>query len=105
TVAPTCSARTSRPGPRPGPRSRAKSLSVTAPVQSPGGGLAAARGPGRSTPVRRLSSWLHRHAGVRLAALLSAPMAWLVVAYLGSLAVLFVSSLWTIHPFTGNVVK
>jgi putative spermidine/putrescine transport system permease protein len=32
-------------------------------------------------------------------------MAWLVVAYLGSLAVLFVSSLWTINSFTGNVIK
>ena len=63
--------------------------------------------PGASTGrlPRRFGSWLHRHAGVRLAALLSAPMAWLVVAYLGSLAVLFVSSLWTINAFTGNVIK
>jgi putative spermidine/putrescine transport system permease protein len=32
-------------------------------------------------------------------------MLWLFVAYLGSLAVLFVSSLWTINAFTGNVIQ
>jgi putative spermidine/putrescine transport system permease protein len=52
-------------------------------------------------PVHQFASWLHRHAGVRLAALLSAPMAWLVLAYLGALAVLLWSSLWTVNSFTG----
>ncbi len=42
--------------------------------------------------MRRLASWLHRHGRVRLAALLSAPLAWLLVAYLGSLLVLFLSA-------------
>jgi putative spermidine/putrescine transport system permease protein len=42
---------------------------------------------------------------VRLAALLSAPMAWLVVAYLGSLAVMFAASLWSTNDFTGALVK
>jgi putative spermidine/putrescine transport system permease protein len=55
-------------------------------------------------PARRLSAWLHRHVWVRLAALLAAPLAWLVLAYLGSLAVLFVSAFWTINGFTGDVV-
>ena len=32
-------------------------------------------------------------------------MLWLVVAYLGSLAVMFISALWTTDSFTGNVVK
>jgi ABC-type spermidine/putrescine transport system permease subunit I len=54
--------------------------------------------------VHTLASWLHRHAWVRLAALLSAPMAWLVVAYLGSLSVLLVSSLWTVDGFTLEIV-
>jgi putative spermidine/putrescine transport system permease protein len=56
-------------------------------------------------PGRGLASWLHRHGGFRLAALLSAPMAWLGLAYLGSLAVLFISSLWTVNSFTGELVK
>jgi putative spermidine/putrescine transport system permease protein len=56
-------------------------------------------------PVRRFASWLHRHAWFRLGALLSAPMAWFVLAYLGSLVVLLVSSLWTVNTFTGQLVR
>ena len=40
-----------------------------------------------------------------LAFLLIPPMAWLVVAYLGSLAVLLVSAFWTTNSFTGRVVQ
>jgi len=40
-----------------------------------------------------------------LAFLLAPPMAWLVVAYLGSLAVLLVSAFWTTNSFTGAVVR
>jgi putative spermidine/putrescine transport system permease protein len=32
-------------------------------------------------------------------------MAWLVVAYLGSLTVLLISSLWTVNSFTGQLVR
>jgi putative spermidine/putrescine transport system permease protein len=41
---------------------------------------------------------------IGLALLLVPPMAWLVLAYLGSLAVLLVSAFWTTDPFTGAVV-
>jgi putative spermidine/putrescine transport system permease protein len=41
---------------------------------------------------------------VRLAGLLSLPMAWLVVAYLGSLAAMLVAAFWSINDFTGSVV-
>jgi putative spermidine/putrescine transport system permease protein len=77
-------------------------LSTVDPGVDPGldPGARVARAPGR-----RLAGWLYRHGGVRLAALLSAPMAWLVVAYLGSLAVLLISSLWTVNSFTGEVVQ
>ncbi|MFD0521703.1 ABC transporter permease [Paractinoplanes durhamensis] len=37
--------------------------------------------------------------------MLSAPLLWLVVAYLGALAVLLVSAFWTVNSFTGQVVK
>jgi putative spermidine/putrescine transport system permease protein len=37
--------------------------------------------------------------------LLSAPLAWLVVVYLGSLAALFLSAFWTTDPFTSDVVR
>jgi putative spermidine/putrescine transport system permease protein len=56
-------------------------------------------------PVRRLAGLLHRRPSIRLAGLLSAPLLWLVVAYLGSLAALFVTAFWTTNEFTGDVVK
>ncbi len=56
-------------------------------------------------PRRRLAAFLHRHARVRLSLLLSAPMAWLGAAYLGSLAALFVTAFWSVDTFTGNLVK
>ena len=54
--------------------------------------------------LRRLSGVLHRHAGLRLALLLAAPMLVLVVVYLGALAVLLLSAFWSTDTFTGNVV-
>ncbi len=41
---------------------------------------------------------------IALAFLLVPPMAWLVLAYLGSLAVLLVSAFWGTNSFTGKVV-
>ncbi|MEC9322629.1 MAG: ABC transporter permease, partial [Actinomycetota bacterium] len=40
-----------------------------------------------------------------LAFLLIPPLAWLVIAYLGSLAVLLVSAFWRTNSFTGAVVR
>ena len=42
---------------------------------------------------------------VRLALLLVPPLAWLVVAYLGSLGVLLLSAFWNTDAFTGAVVR
>lgn len=50
---------------------------------------------------RRLASWLHRRPGIRLGMLLSSPVGWLVLIYLGSLAVLFVNAFFTRDAFTG----
>jgi putative spermidine/putrescine transport system permease protein len=57
------------------------------------------------SPLRRLSGWLHAHARARLALLLAAPVLWLVVAYLGALALLLVNSLWQRDEFTGLVQR
>ena len=67
---------------------------------------AAITGPPRAgaSPRRRLSAYLHRTPGLRLGILLSAPLAWLGVAYLGALAALFVTAFWTTDVFTGQVV-
>lgn len=59
---------------------------------------------GRGT-VRRLAGALHRRPRLRLTLLLTAPLLWLAVLYLGSLAVLFVSAFWTTNSFTSEVVK
>jgi putative spermidine/putrescine transport system permease protein len=56
-----------------------------------------------TSPVRRLAAALYRRPRVQLAGLLAAPLGWLVIAYLGSLALFLVSSFWSIDTFTGNV--
>jgi putative spermidine/putrescine transport system permease protein len=60
--------------------------------------------PPRGSPGRRLSTFFYRHPRVRLAALLSLPVAWMVVVYFGSLFVLLLSSIWETDPFTREVV-
>ena len=42
---------------------------------------------------------------LQLGLLLSGPLGWLVVAYLGSLAVLFLSAFWQLDDFSGQIVK
>jgi putative spermidine/putrescine transport system permease protein len=52
---------------------------------------------------RRLAVWLSQHPRARLGLLLAAPVGWLVVAYLGSLGVMFLNSIWVRDAFTGLV--
>ena len=59
----------------------------------PGGGGAAPAGV------------LHRHPRLRLGLLLGPPVLWLGVLYLGSLAALFVTSLWSVDAFGGNIQR
>ncbi|MBU6312255.1 MAG: ABC transporter permease [Actinomycetales bacterium] len=47
----------------------------------------------------------YRHPRARLAGLLAAPMAWLVIVYLGSLAALFLTAFWTVDGFTSAIVR
>jgi len=54
---------------------------------------------------RSLSRHLSRHPRVQLGGLLSAPMLWLGLIYLGSLGALLLTSLYTTDDFTGAVVK
>lgn len=59
----------------------------------------------RPSVVRRASSALYRRPRARLGILLSVPLLWLGVAYLGSLAALFVAAFWSVNDFTGQVVR
>ncbi|HET7678195.1 MAG TPA: ABC transporter permease [Candidatus Limnocylindrales bacterium] len=54
---------------------------------------------------RRISTWLHRHPRAQLGLLLSGPVGWLLIAYLGSLAALMVASIWQLDPFTAEIVR
>jgi putative spermidine/putrescine transport system permease protein len=56
-----------------------------------------------ASPVRRLAASLYRRPRVQIAGLLAAPLGWLAIAYLGSLALFLVSSFWSIDTFTGNL--
>jgi len=68
-------------------------------------GAGAQVGLPRRTLLRRSSAALHRRPWLRLGGLLSAPLLWLGVAYLGSLAALLVTSFWSTDTFTGDVVR
>ena len=48
---------------------------------------------------------MHRHPRFRLGLILALPLAWLVIAYLGSLLVLFLNAFWSRDPFTSLVVR
>ena len=58
----------------------------------------------RPSVARRLASWLYRRPRLQLGLLLSAPVGWLVLAYLGSLAILFLNAFWSVDPFTTDIV-
>jgi putative spermidine/putrescine transport system permease protein len=53
---------------------------------------------------RRLSAALFRRPRVKLALLLGPPLGWMLVIYLGALAILFVSAFWRLDPFTSVIV-
>jgi putative spermidine/putrescine transport system permease protein len=58
----------------------------------------------RQTLGRRLSTFFFRRPWLRVSALLAAPLGWLLIAYLGSLIVLFVAAFWRLDPFTAEVI-
>ncbi|WP_433238188.1 ABC transporter permease [Actinomadura nitritigenes] len=75
---------------------------TASPAASTAGEASARPAPG---PRRRAAALLHRRPALRLSLLLSAPLAWLVVAYLGALAAIFVTAFWSTDTFTGAVVR
>jgi putative spermidine/putrescine transport system permease protein len=76
---------------------------MTAVAQSPGPGPSADLPPpvGR---LRELAIALYRRPRAQLGLLLAAPLGWLVIAYLGSLALFLITSFWSVDSFTGNLV-
>ena len=59
--------------------------------------------PDRRSAGRRLADLFHGRPRLQAGALLSGPVGWLVVGYLGSLAVLLVTSFWTLGELSGEI--
>jgi putative spermidine/putrescine transport system permease protein len=59
----------------------------------------------RKPVSRRLAGFLWRRSRLQVGLLLAGPVGWLVIAYLGSLAVLFLASLWQLDDFSGKIVQ
>jgi putative spermidine/putrescine transport system permease protein len=59
--------------------------------------------PERRSAGRRLAALFHGRPRLQAGTLLAGPVGWLVVGYLGSLAVLFLTSLWTLGELSGEI--
>ena len=55
--------------------------------------------------LRALAGSLYRRPRTQLGLLLAAPLGWLGIAYLGSLALFLLTSFWSVDSFTGNLIK
>jgi putative spermidine/putrescine transport system permease protein len=53
---------------------------------------------------RRLANLFHGRPRLQAGALLAGPVGWLVIGYLGSLAVLLIAAFWTVDPLSGELV-
>src|SRR5215212_5278697 len=58
----------------------------------------------RRSAGRRLADRFHGRGRLQVGALLAGPMAWMVVLYLGSLAVMLVAAFWSVSALSGEVV-
>jgi len=54
---------------------------------------------------RRLADLFHGRPRLQVGTLLAGPIGWLVVAYLGSLAVMFAAAFWSLNDFTGEIER
>jgi putative spermidine/putrescine transport system permease protein len=54
---------------------------------------------------RRLADLFHGRPRLQVGALLAGPAGWLVIGYLGSLALLLVAAFWAVNPVSGELEK
>jgi putative spermidine/putrescine transport system permease protein len=54
---------------------------------------------------RRLADLFHGRPRLQVGSLLAGPIGWLVVGYLGSLAVLLIASFWSVNALSGETIK
>jgi putative spermidine/putrescine transport system permease protein len=77
-------------------------MSVTTPA---GAATAASAGPAQPGPWSRVSALLWRRPWARATLLLTPPLAWFLLIYIASLAVLLITAFWTINPYTTNIER
>ncbi len=59
----------------------------------------------RRSAGRRLADLFHGRPRLQVGALLAGPVGWLVIGYLGSLAVLLIAAFWSVSPVSGELQK
>src|SRR5262245_47305689 len=59
----------------------------------------------RRSVGRRLAGLFHGRPRLQVGALLAGPAGWLVIGYLGSLALLLIAAFWTVNPASGELQK
>jgi putative spermidine/putrescine transport system permease protein len=59
----------------------------------------------KRTAGRELAALFHGRPRLQVGTLLAGPVGWLVIGYLGSLAVLLIAAFWTVDPLSGEVVR
>lgn len=62
-----------------------------------------AAGTDQRSHRQRLATWLHARPRAQLRLLLSGPLAWMLLAYIGSLLVLLLNAFWEKDAFSGQV--
>ncbi len=65
---------------------------------------ALASAPKRSVS-RRLADLFHGRPRLQVGSLLAGPLGWLVILYLGSLAVMFVAAFWSVDALSGEISR
>jgi putative spermidine/putrescine transport system permease protein len=66
---------------------------------------ALASAPKKRSVGRRLADLFHRRPRLQVGALLGGPVLWLVIGYLGSLAILLVTALWQLGELSGEIER
>jgi putative spermidine/putrescine transport system permease protein len=61
-------------------------------------------GRSRASASRRLAAWLHPRRRLQLGLLLTSPLLWIGLAYLGSLAILLLNAFWRTDSFSGKII-
>ena len=59
----------------------------------------------RRSVGRRLAGLFHGRPRLQVGTLLAGPLGWLVVGYLGSLAILLIAAFWSVNPVSGELQK